>query len=178
MMHIIRKAEVFATAAHAAVGQRRKYTGEPYIVHPREVSELVRSFGGDDAMIAAAWLHDVVEDTGVTLEDVGYHFGEDIFMLVYWLTDISKPEDGNREYRKGLDRAHTAMASGRAQTIKCCDLISNTSSIAEHDKDFARVYLVEKHKLLDVLHQADPNALLAARNVAREARKMVDAAVL
>lgn len=173
-MHIVRKAEIFASAAHAAVGQVRKYTGEPYIVHPREVAAMVASFGGDDAMIAAAWLHDVVEDTEVTLDEVRYYFGDDVADLVYWLTDVSKPEDGNRATRKEMDRQHTAQAPGRAQTVKCCDLISNTQSIAEHDKDFARVYLVEKHKLLDVLHRADPNALAAARAMAQKAREMVD----
>jgi (p)ppGpp synthase/HD superfamily hydrolase len=59
-MNIVERARVFATAAHAAVGQKRKYTGEDYIVHPTEVAGIVRDAGGTDAQIAAAYLHDLV----------------------------------------------------------------------------------------------------------------------
>ena len=68
-MNIVEKARVFATAAHAAVGQLRKYTFEPYIVHPAEVFAIVSTVdGATEEMMAAAWLHDTVEDTGVTIE--------------------------------------------------------------------------------------------------------------
>lgn len=164
-MDIVEKARVFARAAHAAVGQRRKYTGEEYIYHPMEVATIVQGAGGDVNMIAAAILHDVIEDTEVTEEIVREEFGDDIADLVMWLTDVSKPEDGNRAARKKIDREHSAAAPARAQTIKCFDLWSNTRSIVEHDKDFARVYLVEKRALLAVLTQAWPEALAAAYSV-------------
>ena len=64
---------------------------------------------------------------------------------------------------KGIDLAHTASASPSAKTIKCCDLISNTTSIVAHDKSFAKVYLEEKGRLLDVLVGADPSILARAR---------------
>jgi len=89
------RARAFATAAHAAVKQLRKYTGEPYIVHPAAVAEIVKSVRHTPEMIAAAWLHDVVEDTGVTLEAIESEFGADVTSLVFWLTDQSKPSDGN-----------------------------------------------------------------------------------
>jgi (p)ppGpp synthase/HD superfamily hydrolase len=60
------KARLFAKAAHAAVGQMRKYTDEPYIVHPVEVAGIVRYWGGTDTMCVAALLHDVLEDTKIT----------------------------------------------------------------------------------------------------------------
>ena len=60
-------ARVFATTHHAAIGQVRKYTGEPYINHPASVVELVRSVPHTEVMLAAAWLHDTVEDTMATL---------------------------------------------------------------------------------------------------------------
>ena len=63
MMELISKALKFSTAAHAAVGQKRKYTGEDYIVHPIAVSEIVAAFGGSKEMVAAALLHDTLEDT-------------------------------------------------------------------------------------------------------------------
>jgi (p)ppGpp synthase/HD superfamily hydrolase len=143
----------FATAAHT--GQKRKYTGEDYIVHPMEVAEIVKTVAYTPEMIAAALLHDVVEDTDVSLEDISIKFGPNIADLVCDLTDVSKPEDGNRAARKALDRAHTAQASAAAKTIKLADLISNSRSIVEFDPKFAKVYLKEKALLLDVLTEGD-----------------------
>jgi (p)ppGpp synthase/HD superfamily hydrolase len=156
-MDVVRKAQVYAMAAHAAVGQRRKYTNEPYIVHPAEVAKIVASVPGSTPdMVAAAWLHDVVEDTGCTYNDIHMGFGTDIATLVGWLTDVSKPEDGNRAVRKAIDREHTAAAPAEAQTIKLADLISNTRSIMAHDPKFAVTYLEEKRALLAVMTRGDP----------------------
>jgi len=156
-MDIVRKAQVYAMAAHAAVGQKRKYTGEPYIVHPAEVASIVASVPGSTPdMVAAAWLHDVVEDTGCTFTDIHMAFGADIAALVGWLTDVSRPEDGKRAVRKAIDREHTAQAPAEAQTIKLADLISNSKSIMAHDPGFAKTYLEEKRLLLEVLTKGDP----------------------
>jgi (p)ppGpp synthase/HD superfamily hydrolase len=152
-MDIEKKALDFATIAHA--GQKRKYTGEDYIVHPIEVAKIVKSVAHTPQMVAAALLHDVVEDTDVSLEDISIKFGPDIADLVSDLTDVSKPEDGNRATRKALDRAHTARASAAAKTIKLADLISNSRSIVEFDPHFAKVYLKEKALLLGVLTDGD-----------------------
>jgi len=163
-MDIVRKAQVYAMAAHAAVGQRRKYTNEPYIVHPAEVAKIVAGVPGSTPdMVAAAWLHDVVEDTGCTYNDIHMGFGTDIATLVGWLTDVSKPEDGPRWYRKKMDREHTAAAPAEAQTIKLADLISNTKSIMAHDPKFAKVYLEEKRLLLDVMTRGDAGLMAEAR---------------
>lgn len=156
-MDIKVKALTFATAAHAAVGQLRKYTNEPYVVHPIEVAGIVSKVpGATDEMIAAAYLHDVVEDTGVTIELIRKEFGDEVATLVGWLTDVSRPEHGNRAQRKAIDRAHTAGAPAAAATIKLADLLSNTRSIVEHDEKFAKTYLAEKRLLLEVLKHGDP----------------------
>ena len=155
-MDVVRKAQVYAQAAHAAVGQRRKYSGDPYIVHPAEVAKIVAGVpGATPDMVAAAWLHDVVEDTGCTYTDIHMAFGADIAALVGWLTDVSQPQDGNRAHRKAMDRAHTAEAPAEAQTIKLADLISNSRSIVAHDPAFARTYLAEKRLLLAVMTRGD-----------------------
>ena len=154
MESIVDRALAFATIAHGE--QKRKYSGEPYIVHPIEVMEIVKTVPHDEAMLAAALLHDVVEDTEVTLEEINQAFGEDVASLVDDLTDVSKPEDGNRKIRKALDREHSANSSARAQTVKLADLISNSSDILENDPKFAKVYLAEKELLLKVLTQGDP----------------------
>ncbi len=76
--------------------------------------------------------------------------------LVLEVTDVSRPEDGNREARKAIDREHLARSSPEGATIKLADLIDNTKSIVAHDKGFARVYLPEMEKLLEVLRHGDP----------------------
>ena len=162
-MNIVEKARVFATAAHGAVAQLRKYTHEPYIVHPAEVFSIVTTVECSREMMAAAWLHDVVEDTGVTIETIRAEFGEEVAELVGWLTDVSRPEQGNRATRKAIDRAHTAMAPADAQTIKLADLISNCSSIKEHDEAFAKIYFEEKRLLLEVLTKGNPILLERAK---------------
>lgn len=143
----------FATRAHE--GQVRKYTGEAYINHPIAVAEIVRSVKHTPAMIAAAYLHDVVEDCGVLADDIGLMFGIDVEMLVSFLTDVSKPEHGNRSERKRRDREHIANAPPAAKTIKLADLIDNTKTIAERDPKFWAVYREEKRLLLDVLQDGD-----------------------
>ncbi len=169
-MDIIEKARVFATSAHHAVSQVRKYTGEPYISHPAELVELLREHGiADQQMLAAAWLHDVVEDTGVTIELIETEFGRRVADLVAGLTDVSRPEDGNRKTRKAIDRAHTAAQSPACKTIKLADLISNTKSIVERDPEFAKVYLDEKRQLLEVLYDGDSRLWELARSIVNAA---------
>lgn len=156
---LVTRAADFAIAAHQAVGQVRKYTGEPYWLHPRDVAQLVQFFSkpgelGDfqkDEVIAAAWLHDVVEDTKVTIDDIMARFGNKVAWLVSEVTDVSKPEDGNRAIRKALDRDHLAKASPAGKTIKLADIICNTASIVKHDPEFAKIYLKEKEELLPLL---------------------------
>lgn len=98
-MSRISKAHMFAAGAHGGVGQKRKYTGEDYINHPVAVREIVAWHGGTVEMQIAALLHDVVEDTHVTIEMVRGHFGEHVAEMVLALTNIARPEDGNRIQR-------------------------------------------------------------------------------
>lgn len=155
-MNLISNAFIYALAAHTAINQRRKYTGEPYINHSIEVADIVLCAPDTtDTIVAAAYLHDVVEDTAVTNDDIRETFGDEVVDLVGWLTDVSKPEDGNRATRKAIDREHIARAPAEAQTIKLADLISNGRTILTHDKKFAKVYLEEKRLLLDVLTKGD-----------------------
>lgn len=156
MSDIAQRALDFAAAAHASIDQRRKYTGEPYINHPIAVAEIVRSVPHTLEMVAAAYLHDVVEDTPIELQDIVQEFGGEVADLVEWLTDVSKPSDGNRRLRKEIDRRHTAAAPASAKTIKLADLIDNTITIKERDPDFWRVYRHEKLRLLEVLKDGDP----------------------
>ncbi|MDM8358818.1 HD domain-containing protein [Pandoraea communis] len=157
MSNLAYQAMLYARAAHAE--QRRKYTNNPYVDHLAEVAGIVSAVAADqfavsaDTMIAVAWLHDCVEDQGVPLMEIESRFG---IMVALGVSGLSDMEQGNRAERKRLSRERLAACSGWIQTIKCADVISNTSSIVEHDPAFAKVYLEEKRLLLDVLMKADP----------------------
>lgn len=173
-MDLVDKAICFCRAAHCAVSQKRKYTGEDYYHHPEEVAMIVcKALGKNctDEVVAAALCHDLCEDTGITLDFIKLNLSEEVAILVEMLTDVSKPEDGNRAVRKQIDREHTAKASPSAKTIKLADLISNSKSILEHDKDFAKVYIKEKELLLEVLTEGDPTLYAQAKHIVEKAKK-------
>lgn len=107
----VEAARLFATAAHGAIGQRRKYLNTPYIEHPAAVAALVgRHCAGDPAMVAAAWLHDVLEDTQVTAQTLRDNFGQEVTALVLALSDLEGPEVGNRAVRKRMSLERLARA--------------------------------------------------------------------
>jgi len=120
----------------------------------------------DCECICAALLHDTVEDCGVTKKDlIDAGFGYSIAEMVCQLSDVSRPEDGNRATRKRIDCEHTSHAWPKTKTVKLADLISNTSSICEYDKDFARVYLKEKCALIKVLTDGDKSLLAKCKEI-------------
>lgn len=163
------RAARFAMDAHR--GQVRKYTGEPYHKHLAEVAGFVAAVSQSQAVVAAAWLHDVLEDTATSYEAIRRAFGTEVASLVSQVTDVSRPEDGNRAKRKAVDRCHLAGSSPAGATIKLADLISNSTSIVVHDRAFASVYLGEKAALLDVLGHGDPSLMALAREVLDAARR-------
>jgi guanosine-3',5'-bis(diphosphate) 3'-pyrophosphohydrolase len=164
-MSLAYEAMQFARKVHAA--QVRKYTGNPYTDHLAEVAGIAMSVGWrhpqihPDNFMAVCWLHDCIEDQGVTAPQLlSLAMPEIVVQGVLLLSDL---EPGNRAQRKAASRARLAQAPGWVQTIKCADLISNTSSIVQHDPKFAVTYLEEKRLLLDVLTKADPRLVEIAR---------------
>ena len=148
-MKELRLLDVFHFAHTAHDGQKRKYTGEDYIVHPMAVSKLVKEHGGSKVQQAAALLHDVVEDTQYTLADINANFGHEVATLVQWLTDTSRPEDGNRATRKEIDRKRLGNAPAEAQFIKLADMLDNSETIFQFDPSFATVFKREMVQLVD-----------------------------
>ncbi len=174
METLVEKARRFAVSAHAGIKQLRKYTLQPYEVHLKAVAHLVASTeNADEAMIAAAWLHDTVEDTPVTFEEIEREFGADVTALVKQLTDVSRSGDGNRATRKEIDRKHTAQACPRAKTIKLADLIDNCTDICRNDPKFGRVFLHEMSLLLEVLGEGDPRLFATAEKKMRSCAAML-----
>ena len=143
----------YAKEAHK--GQLRKYTNEPYINHPVDVAYLIYKRGFGINAIIAALLHDVVEDTLVTKELLSRDFDDNVVSIVIGLTEFSRKEDGNRAFRKMLDRRFLSLQSFTVQSIKLADMIDNTKSIVEYDPAFAKIYMSEKRDLLQVLKKSD-----------------------
>ncbi|WP_072392540.1 HD domain-containing protein [Hyphomicrobium sp. CS1GBMeth3] len=151
MEEIVRKARAFAVEAHGA--QRRKYEDVPYVVHLDRVVALLEEHGFNaPPLLAAAYLHDVVEDTSATMHDVFDAFGPDVAELVYWLTDA---EQGNRRIRKIMSAWRLSRAPIEAKLIKLADFADNTPSIVERDPAFAKVYLAEKRYILDEMARVE-----------------------
>jgi len=165
-MRNLQRAIEFATLAHR--GQVRKYTGEPYITHPLEVMEIVRTVAHTEEMLMAAVLHDVVEDCGISIDAICDEFGAKVGMYVNYVTDVSTPEMGNRAVCKEMDAWHYSRGPAESQTIKVADLIHNTKDIHEQDPRFWEIYKHEKWFSLNLLTEADPNLWLRARDMIRE----------
>lgn len=155
MKDLIHRAQAFATRAHQRINQRRKYTQAPYVDHLAATAKLVASVTEDPETIAAAWLHDTVEDTAVTIQDIQAEFGENVAELVLDLTDISTSSDGNRATRKAIDLKHLACASPRAKTVKLADLINNCIDITKNDARFSITFLSEMAALLEILSEGN-----------------------
>jgi len=90
-------------------------------------------------------------------------FGQEVASLVEQLTDISTSADGDREARKSIDRAHTALATAQAQDIKIADIADNTQSIVDLDPEFAVIYLTEKQRQLEVLGEGCQELMAIAK---------------
>lgn len=124
--------EAIALAKKAHAGQIRKFTSEAYIVHPARVAMQVSLLGyADEEMIAAAWLHDVLEDTTTTYAQIVSHTNENVYRLVKELTfDEANLSSLTYEQKKQVQNAHTAQASRRAKSIKILDRLDNLEDFA------------------------------------------------
>lgn len=101
MSELIDKAIIYATGKHSA--QTRKYTGAPYILHPLEVAVIISTLTDDECTIAAGILHDTVEDTDATVEEISSIFGKRVTELVLSETEdkyAEKPPQETWEQRK------------------------------------------------------------------------------
>jgi (p)ppGpp synthase/HD superfamily hydrolase len=141
-MHVVKKAIQFATDYHS--GQKRKYSGEEYISHPKEVMEiLLRGLPHvTDEILAAAVLHDVLEDTAISLERLQAEFG---FVIASYVQELTEPKSDFPRWKRKRDEARRlGNTSWEAQTIKYADIISNMKDIWQKDPEFAPKYALEK----------------------------------
>ena len=133
---LLDRAIVFAVRAHA--GTERRGKGFPYIVHPMEAVEIVATMTSDQELLAAAVLHDTVEDTDTTVEQIRTEFGDRIASLVASESDIvadgcSEEDSWHARKQAAIDRL--ARASHDAKVVALGDKLSNMRAIA---RDYAR----------------------------------------
>lgn len=147
---LLDRAIVFAVRAHA--GTERRGKGFPYIVHPLEAVEIVATMTADQELLAAAALHDTVEDTDVTVEQLRAEFGDRIAALVASESDIvvegaSEEQSWHARKQAAIDRL--ARASHDAKMVALGDKLSNMRAIA-------RDYAVQGDQLWNLFHAKDP----------------------
>lgn len=151
-MNLIEKAKKFAHEAHDSINQKRKYSGLPYWVHTDEVAEIVAEVTDDEKIIAAAHLHDVLEDTDYESITISEQFGNKVSYFVFELTSVYNKENYpnlNRTERKILERERLKNISNDAKIIKMADIIANVSDVVNQDARFAKIYLQEKKEILE-----------------------------
>lgn len=147
---LLDRAIVFAVKAHA--GTERRGKGFPYIVHPMEAMEIVATMTPDQELLAAAALHDTVEDTDVTVEQIRAEFGARVASLVAAESDdvvegVSEEDSWHARKQAAIDRL--ARASHDAKMVALGDKLSNMRAIA-------RDYAVQGDKLWSLFHAPDP----------------------
>ncbi|MBX4200441.1 HD domain-containing protein [Candidatus Parcubacteria bacterium] len=123
----IAKARIFAKKAH---GSQTRASGKTYTSdHCLRVAIQVRRYGGDTECIVAAFLHDVVEDTPVTIEEIRRKFGDDVGNLVLALTDSNEITNLPIAQRKQKQAEHIRLCDSRVKLVKVCDQLDNVESI-------------------------------------------------
>ena len=158
--------DIISLAKELHGDQKRKYTGEPYVNHTIQVAKIVKNYGGDDNMVYAAVLHDVLEDTPIRELDLldrllgilNTKDSIDVLKLVKELTDVYTKDnypDVNRKGRKEMEAIRMGRISPKAQTIKYADLLDNGQDIMKNDPKFGRVYLKEKELILKYMNKGN-----------------------
>lgn len=147
---LLDRAILFAVKAHA--GTERRGKGFPYIVHPMEAMEIVATMTSDQELLAAAALHDTVEDTCVTVEDLREGFGERIAAIVAAESDsvvegLSEEESWLARKQAGIDRLRGASLD--VKMVALGDKLSNMRAIA-------RDYEAKGDALWSLFHSTDP----------------------
>lgn len=155
------EADRMAEMAHGSIGQKRKGSGLPYIVHPRAVRDILVSIDAATDTQCAGLLHDTLEDpTGMTLAEIERCLGRNVALLVDEVTD--RGSDANRPERNRANATRRALISAEGQDITAADLLDNVKDVVEWDPSFATVYLPEKLYLLKHLPRANPKLVAAA----------------
>lgn len=121
-----------AAERHNATGAIRRHSGEPYIVHPEGVAKIARAYGGNKAEIAAAYLHDTVEDTDTSVDELENMFGADVAQIVSEITNY-RPEV-ERLGKEAYINLELLELSDSALFVKLADMLYNMLDYPRQDQ--------------------------------------------
>jgi len=162
-VNILREGILFAEKHHA--GQIRRFTGEPFVEHPKRVADHMYRLGYGPIEQLKAILHDVVEDTDATFKMVSDKFGKEVALSSYYLANPQsvnpiedlKPNDIIHRYGQ-----HISHGTDVDHTIKLCDIIDNVPSMCRYaTREKAISYLFEKRMFLEYLEGGLPQLIQA-----------------
>jgi len=152
----INEARDFAVAKHG--GQVRKHDGRPYIVHLDGVASVLNEHGyRSEEILSAAFLHDTIEKSDTTYDELSDKFGETVAELVYWLTDSEKGSSRSRAIQSAW---RLSRAPWDAKLIKLADIIDNGIAIVTHNPEFGPTFLDEKRLCLKKMAEVETSKLL------------------
>lgn len=166
---LIERARIYATSAHPRINHDPKFTVQPYQAHLEAVVKIVRKHTQDPATVAAAWLHDVLEDTPATLREIRAEFGPEVAQLLHEILRVSLPSHGGRAEQRLVDAAHLSRASAPAQLIKLADLIDDCQHAPRWPGATQRPFLDDMAAYLPALPSGEPALLKQAGELLRAA---------
>lgn len=165
-------ASAFAYAAHGSIHQVRDYNGEIYFNHLSRVARIIMDIipASYDSVMATmvAYLHDVVEDTPITIEQIKVFFGKEVAEYVAEVTNPPKIDGKNRAERLADNLKKFETISVVSRNVKLADIIDNCSGIVTENPGFAKVYLKEKRQVIEVLKNGGHPVLY------EKAKKIID----
>lgn len=153
-LDMIELAKSVSMLAHQ--GQTRKGTSLPYFTHCHDVAKEVAKCGGDSVTVAAAYLHDVLEDTAITAHQLSFEYGfpQEVVDVVVELTDVYTHQAYPtlpRSERKKLETKRLSSISRRAKLVKLCDIEDNDKTIELVGGGFAKIWRAEKIELFKAI---------------------------
>ncbi|MBQ2582107.1 MAG: bifunctional (p)ppGpp synthetase/guanosine-3',5'-bis(diphosphate) 3'-pyrophosphohydrolase, partial [Ruminococcus sp.] len=151
MMNMLEEAIIYATVMHQ--GKVRKFNGRPFILHPMEVAQILSTMTSDEEIITAGILHDIVEDTDGTLEEIEKRFGQRVAFLVSSESEAEFPgedraDSWKRRKESSLETLKTSTDIG-VKMLWVADKLANIRSLAGE-------YSAKGEAIWKILHQQDP----------------------
>ena len=156
-MSLVEKAHAFAAKAHEGVF--RMFSGEPYVEHCERVAGALAELGFDPDVVAAAYLHDVIEDCPISAAELAAEFSPRIAALVVEVTNPKKIPGMSKAERLAAVVKHLAASSYAGASIKLADMADNSSNVSAVSPAFAKGYLPKMAAKLAVLGHGHPELL-------------------
>ena len=151
MMHILEEAIIYATVMHQ--GKVRKFGNTPFILHPLEVAQILSTMTNDQEIIAAGILHDIVEDTDGTLEEIEKRFGKRVASLVSSESETDYPgEERSATWKRRKEESLKVLRNSSDAGVKMLWIADKLANI----RSLAGVYSEQGEKMWESLHQSDP----------------------